>query len=111
MTSRRRDESEKPKASSTLFSFIYFVLVIVASFFIAGFVMEQANLRASLGLDSFKIPLINVPGSDIPDLALQLVLAFLIFFILQLTLVSFIGLFKKQRDPYDPYDNPWDDSN
>ena len=70
--------------------------------------MNQTDLRALLGLDSFKVPLINVPGSDIPDLALQLVLGFLIFFILQLLLVSFIGLFKKQKNPYDDYDNPWD---
>jgi hypothetical protein len=108
MSSQRRDEPEKSTASSTFFSFIYFILVIVASFFIAGFVMGQTNLRASLGLDSFKIPLINVPGSDIPDLALQLVLAFLIFFVLQLALVSFIGLFKKKKDPYESYNNdPW----
>ncbi len=108
MSSQRRDEPEKPQASSTFFSLIYFILVIAASFFIAGFAMEQADLRNALGIDTFKIPLINVPGSDIPDLALQLVLAFLIFFVLQLVLVSFIGLFKKKKDPYDVYNNTWE---
>jgi Ca2+/Na+ antiporter len=110
MYREREKEAEKTKTSTALLSCLYVAAIAVISFFIAGFVMSQVNLYRVLGLSSVEIPVINVPGTDIPELVLQLVLAALVFFLIQPLFVIVVGVFWRrggdkavQQPP-----NPWE---
>jgi hypothetical protein len=102
-TFRQREKAEKPKPRSALLSLIYLIIVAGASYYLAGLVMDQVDLYKVFGLRGSEIPLIKVPGQDVPEWALQLTLAFLIFFILQPLVVIVSGLFiqGKKKDEFD----------
>ena len=102
---QRREKAEKPKPRSTLLSLIYIIIVAGAAYFLAGLVMDQADLYKVLGLRSSEIPLIKVPGEDVPQWALQMALAFLIFFVLQPLVVIVTGLFTRGTKE-DEFDQP-----
>jgi len=106
----REKKPEKTKPSTAIMSCLYVAAIAVVSFLIAGFVMSQVNLYRVLGINSMEIPVVNVPGTDIPEWVLQLVLAALIFFIIQPLVVIVVGLFgRRGRDEYvQPPPNPWE---
>jgi TRAP-type C4-dicarboxylate transport system permease small subunit len=80
---QRPQEPEKPKRRTACLSLLYVVIVLGVAFLLAGLVMEQVDLYDVLGLYNTEIPLIKVPGTDIPRWVLQLAVAILFFFILQ----------------------------
>ena len=100
---QRRNKAEKPKPRSVLLSLIYVIIVAAVAYLLAGLVMDQVDLYNVLGLRGSEIPLINVPGKDVPEWALQLALGFLIFIILQPLVVVVTGLFIRgpKEDEFD----------
>ena len=92
-------------------SCLYLVIVAVGSFLLAGLVMAQVDLYRLAGLNTLEIPVIEVPGSDIPEWALQLVLAVFIFLVVQPVVVILVGLFGRRSDKGEfaqPPPNPWE---
>ena len=100
---QRREKAEKPKPRSAFLSLIYLIIVAGVAYYLAGLVMDQVDLYKILGLQGSEIPLIKAPGEDIPEWALQLALAFLIFIILQPLAVVITGLFTqgKKKEEFD----------
>jgi hypothetical protein len=78
------------------------VAVAVVAYFLSSLVVQQVNLYELLGLYDIELPLVNVPGRDIPQWVLQLVLGILIFLILQPFIVIITGLFsgEGQEEPH-----------
>jgi hypothetical protein len=108
---RGRDKKdEKTKPSTAISSCLYVAVIAVISFLIAGFALTQVDVYRVLGLNSVEIPVINVPGTDIPQLALQLALAALIFFLIQMLVVIVFGfLGRRGGEKYvPPPPNPWE---
>jgi len=109
MSIYQRPKKKGPKQSTKLFSFIYFLVLVVVAYFLASLVMQQVDLYDLLGLYRTKIPVINVPGRDIPAWALKILLALIILFILQLVSVFVMGFFTGgKRELHDPYRDQWD---
>ena len=106
----REKNAEKTKPSTAILSCLYVAVIAFISFLIAGFVMSQVNLYRILGINSLQIPVLDVPGTDIPEWVLQLVLAALIFFLIQPLVVIVVGLFgRRGGDEYvKPPPNPWE---
>jgi hypothetical protein len=104
----RKDQKAKP--STTISSCLYVAVIAVVSFLIAGFALSQVDVYRVLGLNSVEIPVINVPGTDIPQLVFQLLLAALIFFLLQMLVVIVFGfLGRRGGEKHDaPPLNPWE---
>jgi hypothetical protein len=110
-TQRRREEETKPSAGSTLFSVAYVAIVILTAFLLSSLIMDRVDLYDLLGLNRAEIPLINVPGRDIPAWSLQLVLGLLIFFMLQplvFIAAALFGVGKKEEDLGTPGQSRWD---
>jgi TRAP-type C4-dicarboxylate transport system permease small subunit len=99
---RREKKDDKPKPQTAFLSCIYVAIIAVVSFILAGLVMEQLDLFNELGIADLEIPLIHFPGRDIPEWALQLVVAAVIFFVLQTLVVVVTGLFGR-REKGDEY--------
>jgi hypothetical protein len=102
-TFRDRKKKEKPKPRAVFFSFVYFVVVAVAAYFLAGLAMGQVDLDDLL---NFKVPVVDLHGRDIPEWVLRLVLAVPTFFVLQMILTIVTGLLgvgKKEDEPPRPY--------
>ncbi len=98
--SQRRKEPQELKRSTRLFSFLYFVILVVAAYFLAGLALAQVNLDNLL---DFEIPLVNLSGRQIPDWAIQVALAVIILMILQFIIVFLFGLLKgRKKDVYEP---------
>jgi hypothetical protein len=90
-------------------SLAYITTVAIVAYFLSSLVVQQVNLYELLGLYDIELPLINVPGRDIPQWVLQLVLGILIFLILQPFIVIITGLFsgEGQEEPHErPFRNP-----
>jgi preprotein translocase subunit SecG len=101
MSARERREKEKEaKRSTKIVNFIYFVIIVAVAYFLSSLVMNQVDVYDALGLYKTTLPLIKKPATDIPEWAIQLVLAGLIFFILQFLLVIVVGMFKKEEDEF-----------
>jgi len=91
-------------------SCVYVILVAAIAFAVASVVMARGDLYEVLGLKGAELPLIKVPGEDIPEWALRLVLTAIIFFLLQPLFVIFTGLFtrRKREDEFDqPPPSSW----
>ncbi len=99
MSTRRKQE--EPTRGFKLFSFAYFIIIVVVAFFISGQVMNQWDIYELLGLNTITIPVIEKSAGDIPELAIQLVLTGILFFVLQFITVFIIGIFKKEEDEYE----------
>jgi flagellar basal body-associated protein FliL len=108
---RREQEQEKSKPGTTFLSCVFVVIVAAVSILLAGLVMEQIDFYEAFGLRGSEIPLIKVPGNEIPPSLLQIVLAVVIFFLLQALVVIFAGLFtghKREEEITQPPPNPWE---
>ena len=109
MSTYQGSKKKQPKQSNKLFSVIYFLVLVVVAFFLASLVMQQVDLYELLGLYRTKIPLINVPGRDIPAWALKIVLTLIILFVLQLVSVFVMGFFMGgKRELHEPFRDQWD---
>jgi uncharacterized membrane protein len=102
MRTYQQRKKKEPKRSSKLFGFIYFLVLVVVAYFLASLVMQQVDLYDLLGLYRTRIPVINVPGTDIPEWAFKVVLALIILFILQLVSVLVVGFFKGGKRELEP---------
>jgi hypothetical protein len=80
---QRQREPEKPKRRTACLSLLYVIILLGVAFLLAGLVMEQVDLYEVLGLYNAEIPLVKVPGTDIPKWVLQLAVAIVFFFVLQ----------------------------
>jgi TRAP-type C4-dicarboxylate transport system permease small subunit len=108
---QREQKKEKTKPRSSLFSCVYVVIVIAAAFVLSSLIMRQLDLYDLLGLDRAEIPFLDIPGRDIPQWALQLVLGIAIFFILQPLVyitAALLGAGKAEEDYGQPHRNPWE---
>jgi TRAP-type C4-dicarboxylate transport system permease small subunit len=106
----REKEEKKTKPSTAIMGCLYVAAIAIVSFLIAGFVMSQVNLYQVLGLGSAVIPVIDVPGTDIPEWVLQIGLAALIFFLIQPLVVIVVGVLGRQRgrETVQQPPNPWE---
>jgi phage shock protein PspC (stress-responsive transcriptional regulator) len=106
----RKEEEKKLKPRTAFLGCIYFIVIVTVAYFLSGFVMEQVDLYDLLGLNDMEVPLIKVPGEDIPEWALQLVLAVLVFFLVQpfaYVVVALLNPPKKDEEYQRPFQNPW----
>ncbi len=94
-------EQPEPTRGFKFFSVVYFFILVAVAFFLASLVMNQWDIYKLLNLNTFTIPVIKKPGSDIPEIAIQLVLTGFIFFVLQFGTVFVTSIFKKEEDEYD----------
>jgi hypothetical protein len=92
---------EEPSGGFKLFSIVYFLVLVALAFFAASLVMSKWDLYDLLSLNTFTIPGINKPGSDIPEIVIQLVLTGIIFFILQFLTIPIVSIFKREEDEYE----------
>jgi hypothetical protein len=106
----RDKKDQKAKPSTTISSCLYVAVIAVVSFLIAGFALSQVDVYRVLGLNTAEIPVINVPGTDIPQLVFQLALAALVFFLIQMLVVIVCGfLGRRGGEKYvPPPPNPWE---
>ena len=95
------EQQEEPTRGFKFFSVVYFLILVAVAFFLASLVMNQWDIYKLLGLNTFTIPGINKPGRDIPETAIQVVLAGIVFFVLQFVTVFVISIFKKEEDEYE----------
>jgi hypothetical protein len=94
-------EPEEQSGGFKLFSVVYVLVLIALAFFAAGLVMSNWDLYDLLGLNTFTIPGIDKPASDIPEIVIQLVLTGILFFILQFLTVPIVSIFTKEEDEYE----------
>ena len=100
-----QQKKEEPKQSNRLSSFIYFIIIVAAAYLLSDLAMEQAERNDILDLDSINIPVINQP---LPELVVQLLLALIIFFIMQMLFIFIVALFKgRKQEIYDPQRDQW----
>ena len=106
----REKKAQKVKPATALLSCLYVIIVAAISFLLAGLVLSQVDIYRELGLNNAELPLIKVPGSDIPEWVLQLALAALIFALLQPLVVIIVGLFGRRsgEESTQPPPNPWE---
>jgi len=109
--SKEKKEEEATKPGAVLVGLVYIIIAATIAYFLSGLVIQQVDLYQLLGLYDIELPLIKVPGGDIPQWVLQLVLGALIFFLLQPFIVIVTGLLSRgeQEEPYErSYRNPWE---
>lgn len=94
---------QEPETSGgfKFFSVVFVLVLIALAFFAAGLVMSKWDLYDLLGLNTFTVPGINKPGSDIPKIVIQLVLTGILFFILQFLTIPIVSIFKREEDEYE----------
>ncbi len=92
---------EGPTRKSKLFGFIYFIILVAVSFFLSSMAMKQWDIYKLLDLKSMTLPLVNKSGDIFPEIAVQLALAAIIFFVLQFVTVFVISIFKKEEDEFE----------
>ncbi len=90
-----------PTRGFKFFSVVYFIIFVAIAFFLSSLVMNKWDVYDLLSLNTLTIPGINKPGSDIPEMAIQVALAGIIFFILQFVTVFVISIFKREEDEYE----------
>ena len=106
----RQKREQKPRPAAAVMSCVYIILVAAIAFAVASVVMARVDLYEVLGLKGAELPLIKVPGEDIPEWALRLVLTAIIFFLLQPLFVLFTGFFtrRKREDEFNqPPPSSW----
>lgn len=97
--SRGKREPEPPTRSTKFFSFVYFIIVVAAAYYLSGLVMDEADLADQV---DFTVPVLNEP---LPLWVLQAALGLFIFFVLQFIFVFAVGLLKGEKE--DPYTDQW----
>jgi preprotein translocase subunit SecG len=105
MSQQQKRQQKELKRSTKFLNFAYFIIVVAAAYYLSGLAMEKADLYDELDLGGMKLPAINKP---VPEWVLQLVLAAIIFFILQFVFVFVVGLIKGgEKDAYEAYKDQW----
>ena len=107
---RSQKEEEKPKKGTVLVSVVYFVIIAGIAYFLSRLVLQQVDPYELLGLYGTELPLIKIPGTDIPRWVFQLIVGLILFFLMQPFVVIFTGLLvgEKEEDYEREFRNPWD---
>lgn len=108
---QRQKEKQEFKSRTAVVGLVYVVGVIAVAYLLSILVISQVDLYDLLGLDRTEIPVINLPGRDIPQWVLQLVLVVLIFFFIQPLVYIAVALFgggKKEEQQEKSFQNPWE---
>ncbi len=100
MSVHRKPEPQEPSASAKLLSFIYFVIIAGAAYYLSRLAMPYLR---DAGLTDITIPKLNKP---LPPWVVQLVIGIIILFMLQFILVFLFGLVKGRKKNVYEYTPP-----
>ena len=106
---KTKQEEETPKAGTVLVSVVYFVIIAGIAYFLSRYVMQQVDPYELLGLYGTDLPLIKIPGTDVPRWVFQLILGLVLFFLMQPFVVIFTSLLvgEKEEEYQRDFHNPW----